>query len=257
MSSRSTKSWISIARVRCGSSSASSSRLRITYWSGAYSYPLTIFSYGTSLPSDSATRLCFTREPSPSRSSRKRTVCLETALKSLTGTFSSPKLIEPLHIALATRDHLDPGSFDTTEVTPGRVPRTGRELAPVMRAARLRAAYLLRPGPSGKFIAHISLTTSRGSLSLRIPLNAGWRKVPSSVHSVQLASQTSSGSHQTAVLAFGPDGAPTSKGLSGRSRLPSSRVNSLISSSVSPEPTPPAKWSVCDSPLPSSEAGRS
>ncbi len=30
-----------------------------------------------------------------------------------------------------------------------------------------------------------------------MPLKAGWRRVPSSVHSVQLTSQTSSGSHQT------------------------------------------------------------
>ena len=48
-----------------------------------------------------------------------------------------------------------------------------------------------------------------------MPLNAGWRSVPSSVHSVQETSQTSSGSHQTAKRAFGPVGAPTSKGLSG------------------------------------------
>src|SRR5687768_11796370 len=45
------------------------------------------------------------REPSPSRSSLKRIVCLETALYSFTGTFSSPKLIEPLHIALGIWHH--------------------------------------------------------------------------------------------------------------------------------------------------------
>src|SRR5215218_6257801 len=57
-------------------------------------------SYGTSSPSASATRLCRTREPSFSRSSRKLTFLRETALYSLTGTLSSPKLIDPLQIAL-------------------------------------------------------------------------------------------------------------------------------------------------------------
>src|SRR5918995_4024854 len=105
MSSRSTKSLISIARVFLGSISSSSSRVMKTYWSGVISYPLTIFSYGTSLPSSSATRLCLIREPSPSRSSRKLTVCLETALYSFTGTFRSPKLIDPLQIALAMNQY--------------------------------------------------------------------------------------------------------------------------------------------------------
>ena len=47
------------------------------------------------------------------------------------------------------------------------------------------------------------------------------------VHSVQATSQTSSGSQKTAKRAFGPLGAPRSKGLSGRSRLPSSRVRQV------------------------------
>src|SRR4051794_17467110 len=57
-------------------------------------------SYGTSLPSASATRLWRMREPSLSRSSRKLTFLRETALYSFTGTFKSPKLIDPLQIAL-------------------------------------------------------------------------------------------------------------------------------------------------------------
>ena len=48
----------------------------------------------------SATRLWRTREPSFSRSSRKLTFLRETALYSFTGTFKSPKLIDPLQIAL-------------------------------------------------------------------------------------------------------------------------------------------------------------
>jgi hypothetical protein len=92
-----------MARVFFGSSSSSSSRVRTTYCSGATSYPLTISSYGTSLPSDSATRLWRMRELSLARSSRKLTDLRETALYSFTGTFKSPKLIDPLQIARAMR----------------------------------------------------------------------------------------------------------------------------------------------------------
>ncbi len=64
-----------------------------------------------------------------------------------------------------------------------------------------------------------------------MPLNAGWRRVPSSVHSVQVTSQTSSGSHQTAKRAFGPLGAPTSNGLLGafaRAELAGESLDQLL-----------------------------
>src|SRR5215208_2727649 len=45
------------------------------------------------------------RDPSFSRSSRKLTFLRETALYSFTGTLSSPKLIDPLQIALGIVNH--------------------------------------------------------------------------------------------------------------------------------------------------------
>src|SRR5690348_18468081 len=46
------------------------------------------------------------RAPSDSRISRREMPRRATALYSFTGTLSSPKLIEPLQIALAIADHL-------------------------------------------------------------------------------------------------------------------------------------------------------
>jgi hypothetical protein len=49
--------------------------------------------------------LCRIRELSLARSSRKLTDLRDTALYSFTGTFRSPKLIDPLQIALAIVAH--------------------------------------------------------------------------------------------------------------------------------------------------------
>src|SRR3954470_8308143 len=73
-------------------------------------------SYGTSLPSASATRLCRMREPSLSRSSRKLTFLRETALYSFTGTFKSPKLIDPLQIALGIFLNQDLGGWQKSSL---------------------------------------------------------------------------------------------------------------------------------------------
>ncbi len=71
----------------------------------------------------------------------KAPICLETALYSFTGTLSSPKLIDPLHIALAMLNHL-PGLFQPRPCgpAPARVPgRFLRSLdsSPMTRQQRL------------------------------------------------------------------------------------------------------------------------
>ena len=56
--------------------------------------------YSTSLPVRSDTRLCLMRAPVPAWNSWKCTSLAATALKSWTGTFTSPKLREPFQIDL-------------------------------------------------------------------------------------------------------------------------------------------------------------
>src|SRR5436190_8449761 len=59
-----------------------------------------MFSYGTSVPSTEHTRFCWMRAPSSSCSWWKRTSLVDVAVTSFTGTFTSPKLIDPLHSGL-------------------------------------------------------------------------------------------------------------------------------------------------------------
>src|SRR5438270_10371789 len=94
-----------------------------------------------------------------------------------------------------------------------------------------------RHAPSSRYSGGSSLTTARGSLSSRRPLNEGCRRVPSRVHSLNSTSPTSLGSMNVGFLSRG---VCVSKGLSGRSSGFISLRSSSSSLSVKPVPTWPA-----------------
>src|SRR6266508_2180431 len=108
MSPRSTKSSTSMVRVLSGATPSSSSGATITHFPFSTSYPLTIFSKGTSRPDPSATRLYRIRWPVPSWNWLNRTSCCSVAGYSRTGMLTRPKLIAPLQIGRAIARLLSP-----------------------------------------------------------------------------------------------------------------------------------------------------
>src|SRR3954468_7220061 len=100
MSARSTNSSMSIVRPASGSRGASSSSSMSTNSPEGSSYPLTIASDGTSDSSAAETLRYRTREPLRLSIWLNETDLRETALKSFTGMFTSPKLMDPLQMAL-------------------------------------------------------------------------------------------------------------------------------------------------------------
>src|SRR6187402_343533 len=81
------------------------------------------------------------RAPSDSRISRRPMLRRATALYSFTGTLSSPKLIEPLQIALAIGVHL-PDSSSRSRASPRRA--RGREASCARRGDHARVLFELR-----------------------------------------------------------------------------------------------------------------
>src|SRR5918997_2826098 len=100
-------------------------------------------SYGTSSPVPASTRFCWMRWPVFALSWWKRTVLRETAVKSFTGTLTSPNEIAPLQMDRAMTSHCATSRASAATVAPRLAPRSELE-APGLR--RQAGAEALRRG---------------------------------------------------------------------------------------------------------------